>query len=111
MCLQNDNTREKLVNGSRGVITGFKTWVETFVLLKHELHVAPDGIGGLIELKIRWLHEIFEGNNVPDYKRTTFFPIVKFESGREYIITPVEFSSEIVLAAPTLFFILTDSSP
>ena len=77
MCLQNDNTREKLVNGSRGVITGFKTWVETFVLLKHELHVAPDGIGGLIELKIRWLHEIFEGNNVPDYKCTTFLQITQ----------------------------------
>lgn len=95
MCLQNDNTRKKLVNGSRGVITGFKTWVDTFVELKHELDIAPDGIGPLIESKIRWLHEVFEENKVPNYKRTTFFPIVKFESGREYTITPVGFSSEI----------------
>ena len=56
---------------------------------------APDGIGGLIQLKIDWLHEVFEANNVQNYKNTTFFPVVKFESGKKYVMTPVEFSSEI----------------
>eukprot|EP00943_MAST-04B_sp_MAST-4B-sp1_P008733 g8733.t1 len=95
MCLQNDITRVKLVNGSRGVVIGFKTWIDTFISLKHEKDIAPDEIRPLIGLKITWLHQVFEGNGVPNYKHTTFFPVVKFESGREYIMSPVEFSSEI----------------
>ena len=95
MCLQNDNTRAKLVNGSRGVVVGFETWKNAFGELKKEKECAPDGIGGLIQLKIDWLHEVFEENNVPNYKHTTFFPVVKFESGKKYVMTPVEFSSEI----------------
>ena len=95
MCLQNDNTRAKLVNGSRGVVIGFETWKDTFGELKKEKECSPDGIGGLIQLKIDWLHQVFEENNVPNYKNTTFFPVVKFESGKKYVMTPVEFSSEI----------------
>ena len=79
MCLQNDNTRAKLVNGSRGVVVGFETWKDAFGELKKEKECAPDGIGGLIQLKIDWLHEVFEENNVPNYKHTTIFPVVKFK--------------------------------
>lgn len=83
-----------LVNGSRGVITGFETDVGIVLMqLMEEINKLKNTAGGPAKFEAQKLRRIME---CIVKQPNAAFPIVRFVNGREELILPEFFSSEIV---------------